>query len=333
VARTLARADTARGTEALHRAQLPGLLRQLSSRARVESIKASSALEGVVVPDEGRADRIISGAATRFRNRNEQEFAGYRDALDYVWQVEWKPVNVGLLLHLHRLLLSRTAASTSGGRFKDEDNLVVDRLPDGRRQVRFRPVPASSTPTFTAELCARYVAERDADEHHPLLLAGIAVLDFLVIHPFEDGNGRIARILTNALLDDAGYGVARYVSLEQLVADTEEEYYATLLASTHGWHDGKHDPWPWLGYFVRQIGAAYAVFEQRAAAAKGTGSKRARVRDYVIDHAPRSFRIADIRAALPGVSDATIRLALDELRETGKIDVDGLGRGATWTRW
>lgn len=117
------------------------------------------------------------------------------------------------------------------------------------------------------------------------------------------------------------------------MAATDEEYYATLLASTHGWHETAHDPWLWLGYFVRQVGDAYALFEQRAAAAAGTGSKRARVRDYVVHHAPRSFRIADIRAALPGVSDATIRLALDELRNAGKVDVDGPGRGAAWTRW
>jgi Fic family protein len=332
VARALARADTARGSEALHLAQLPGLLRALSSRARVESIKASSALEGVVVPDERRADRIIAGAASSFRTRSEQELAGYRDALDYVWQTDWKPLNAGLLLHLHRLLVGRTPAAGSGGRLKEEDNLVVDKLADGTRRIRFRPAAASATPFFTAELVDRYVAERNADEHHPLLLVGLAVLDFLVIHPFEDGNGRIARILTNALLDDAGYGVARYVSLEQLVASTDEEYYATLLASTHAWHDARHDPWPWLSYFVRQVGEAYALFEQRAAAAGSVGTKRDRVRDYVVHHAPRSFRIADIRAAVPGVSDGTIRLALDELRQAGRIDVDGPGRGATWTR-
>lgn len=330
--RVLARADTSRGAEALHRAQLPGLLRELSSRARVESIKASSALEGVVVPDERRAYRIIAGGANRLRTRSEQELAGYRDALDYVWQAEWEPVNVGLLLHLHRLLVGRTAAAVSGGRFKEEDNLVVDRLADGTKKVRFRPVPAVVTPSFTAELVERYLAERQADHHHPLLLVGLAILDFLVIHPFEDGNGRIARILTNALLDDAGYGVARYVSLEQLVASTEQEYYASLLASTHGWHDARHDPWPWLGYFVHQVADAYALFEQRATAGTSAGSKRDRVRDHVLHHAARSFRIADLRAALPGISDGTIRLALAELRAAGQVGVDGPGRSATWTR-
>lgn len=198
--------------------------------------------------------------------------------------------------------------------------------------MRVKPVSASQTPGFTDELIARYVAERIADVHHPLLLAGLAVLDFLVIHPFEDGNGRVARILTNALLSEAGYGVARYVSLEQLVADSADDYYATLLASTHGWHEGSHDPWPWLGYLVRQVREGYTLFERRAADARSTGSKRARVHDYVVHQAPQTFRIADIRAALPGVSDGTIRNALDDLRAEGRVDVDGLGRDATWTR-
>lgn len=136
---------------------------------------------------------------------------------------------------------------------------------------------------------------RDDDEHHPLLLIGLAVLDVLVLPPFEDGSGRRARILTNALLGDAGYGVARYVILEQLIASTDEAYYASLLASTHDWHDAAHDPWPLLEYVVRQVGVAYDVFEQRAAATRTAGSKRARVRDYVLHHAPRSFRCQRVR--------------------------------------
>ncbi len=209
----------------------------------------------------------------------------------------------------------------------------MDRLPDGSRQVRFRSVDAVRTPWFVEELVSRYVREREADQHHPLLIVGLAVLDFLVVHPFEDGNGRVARILTNALLADAGYGVARYVSLEQLVADTADDYYAALLASTHGWHEGKHDPWPWLEYLVRQVGVAYDLFGQRAASTTGGGgSKRERVKRYVLEQAPARFRISDVRMSLPGISDGTIRNALDDLRADGKVQVDGPGRGATWSR-
>jgi len=329
--RLLSTADVGRGLEGLHLSQLPGLLDQLALRARVQSIKASSALEGVVVPDEQRAARIIGRATRTLRGRSEQELAGYRDALDYVWQTDWRPLNTGFVLHLHRLLLAHTAVP--GGHFKTEDDLVVDRLPDGSQVVRYWPVEARRTPLFTDELLVRYAAEREADRHHPLLLVGLAVLDLLVVHPFEDGNGRVARILTNALLSECGYGVARYVSLEQLTADAADDYYASLLASTHGWHEGEHDPWPWLMWFVRQLGLAYGLFGQRAASATGGGgSKRDRVKRYVLEQAPPRFRIADVRLSLPGISDGTIRNALDDLRDDGRVDVDGPGRGATWSR-
>jgi Fic family protein len=328
--KALSQVDTSRGLERLNLAQVPGLLQQLAMHARVQSVKASSALEGVVVPDERRADRIINGAAERLRTRSEQELAGYRDALDYVWTNDWRPVNVGLILHLHRLLFGHTAVS--GGAFKTENNLVVDRLPDGQQVVRFRPVSAASTPWAVEDLVARYSTASKEAQHHPLLLIGLFVLDLLVIHPFEDGNGRVARVLTNALLDEAGYGVARYVSLEQLVAEADDAYYASLLASTHGWHEGQHDPWPWLRYLVEQLGNAYSAFEHRVAAGQGQVGKRDRVKDYVLGHSRSSFRIADVRAALPGISDATIRNALDELRQADLVEVDGPGRSATWSR-
>lgn len=333
VTRTLARVDEGKGSERLFAAQLPGVLEQLALRARVQSITASSALEGIVVADAQRAERIIAGATTRLRTRSEQELAGYRDALDYIWQADWRPVNVGLVLHLHRLLHGRTESPETAGAFKASDNLVVDRLDDGRKQIRFRPVPATKTPAYTQELVSRFVAEREADTQHPVLLVGLFVLDLLVIHPFEDGNGRVARVLTTALLSDAGYGVGRYVSLEQLIADNADAYYASLLASTHGWHEAQHDPWPWLEYLVDRVADAYSSFAQRAASTRGSGSKQDRVREFVLHQAPEHFRIADIRNALPGISDGTIRLALESLRSEDRIAVDGTGRAATWTRW
>ncbi len=329
VTRLLATCDRGQGQEALHRAQLPGLLDELALRAKVKSVTASSALEGVVVPDGRRAERIIVGSASTLRTRSELELAGYRDAVDHVWTQGWRPVNVGLLLHLHRLLLGRT--SMTGGSLKSADNVVVDRGADGSQHGRFRPVTAQQTPFFLEELVERYRLERDRDAHHPLLLIGLAVLDLLVIHPFDDGNGRVARIVTSALLEDAGYGVARYVSVEQLIADTDEAYYATLLASTHGWHEAEHDPWPWVRYLVARIAQAYGLFAERAASTQG-GSKRERVVRHVLEQAPSTFSIADVRTALPGISDGTIRNALDDLRRAGRVSSDGTGRGATWTR-
>jgi len=271
--------DFGRGSEALYRDQMPGLLTELADRARVQSITASSAIEGVVVADAGRAERIINRRTSTLRNRSEQELAGYRDAQDYLFQQDWRPLNAGLILHLHRLLFAHTAMP--GGAFKTEDNLV---------------------------------------------------LDLLVIHPFEDGNGRVARLLTSAMLTGHGYTVGRYVSLEQAVAESADTYYQALLESTHGWHEGTADPWPWLSYFTSVLAGAYTVFADRAASAKTPGTKQQRIREHILRHAPARFRLADIRTAVPGVSDQTIRLVLEQLKNEGKVRPDGTGRSATWTR-
>ncbi|MFF0264342.1 Fic family protein [Kribbella sp. NPDC004536] len=322
--------DTGRGSEALYRNQLPALLTELANRARIQSITASSAIEGIVVPDVARAERIIEGRAGVLRTRSEQELAGYRKALDCLFQEDWHPLNLGLLLHLHRLLWSETPYP--GGQLKTDDNLVVDRSPDGGTTVRFIPVPAAKTDAYLTDLVDRYLAAQRAGRHHPVLLVGLMILDLLVIHPFADGNGRVARALTNALLVDAGYEVCRWVSLEQVIADSADSYYDALLRSTHDWHEDAADPWPWLSYFVTTLATAYRTFARRAAADRSGGTKQERVRDYVLNHAAIVFKVADVRAALPGVSDQTIRLVLEQLKREGKVRSTGAGRGAVWYR-
>ena len=322
--------DFGRGSEALYRGQLPGLLTELADRARVLSITASSAIEGVIVADANRAQRIINRQAGTLRNRSEQELAGYRDAQDYLFQQDWRPLNAGLILHLHRLLFVHTAVP--GGAFKTEDNLVVDRSPDGSTTVRLKPVSAASTPFAIDDLIERYEHAVAAGGHHPVLVSGMFILDLLVIHPFEDGNGRVARLLTGAMLGDHGYTVGRYVSLEQAIAESADTYYQALLDSTHGRREGIADPWPWLAYFTSVIAQTYAVFANRAAKAQTTGTKQQRLRQHILRHAPTTFRLAELRTAVPGVSDQTIRLVLEQLRKEGKVRADGTGRSATWTR-
>ncbi|HCT76593.1 MAG TPA: Fic family protein [Micromonosporaceae bacterium] len=322
--------DAGRGSEAPHRNQLPGVLEDLARWARVASVTASSEMEGIVVTDQVRAEQIIKGRGSVLRSRSERELAGYRDALDYLSQSDWRPVNVGLLLHLHRLLFGRT--NGAGGRFKEHDNVVVDRAADGSTTVRFRPVPAAQTEYAVAELVDRFRTAMAEDQHHPVLLIGLFALDFSVIHPFEDGNGRVDRVMTNALLADAGHGVIRYISFEQLIADSADAYYQSLLDSTHGWHDGKADPWPWLEYFGKTLAQAYSQLEERAATDRKPGAKQARVRDYVLRRAPAGFRLADARRALPGISAETIRMVLVQLRDEGVISVNGVGSAAFWVR-
>ena len=330
VVMVLSRIDRGQGSEDLFRNQLPSLLTELADRARVQSITASSALEGVVIANPARAAAIIHGKVAVLRTRSEQEFAGYRSALDYLFTTDWRPLNVGLLLHLHRLLFEET--KSPGGNFKESDNLVVDRSPDGTVTVRFKPVSAARTEYFVTELIDRYQTAVSAGRHHPVLLVGLFVLDLLTIHPFADGNGRVARALTNALLADGEYGVGKYVSLEQLIAESADDYYQALLESTHGWHEHANDPWPWLEYFATVLARAYVRLSDGVAVGRPAGTKSERVRDHVLHHSARVFAISDVRAALPGISDPTIRLVLNQLKAEDKIRADGTGRSAVWIR-
>lgn len=193
-------------------------------------------------------------------------------------------------------------------------------------------MPAACTEYFTAELIDRYKDAVTEQRHHAVLLTGLFVLDLLTIHPFTDGNGRVVRALTNALLDDGGYTVGKYVSLEQLIAESADDYFAALLASTHGWHEQNNDPWAWLAYFVGVLARAYERFEQRAASDRSRGTNQGRVRAYVLVHAPQIFKIADVPLALPGVSDPTLRLTLEQLKHEGHVRPDGPGRSAVWVK-
>lgn len=327
---TLRDIDRGQGSEGLYLNQVPDLFTELANRARVASITASSALEGVVVKNHSRAAAIIANKPIELRTRSEQELAGYRAALDYLFAEDWRPLNVGLLLHLHRLLFAETNAT--GGTFKESDNLVVDRAPNGVQTVRFKPVPAARTEYYAADLIDRYGDAVKANQHHPVLLVGLFVLDLLIIHPFDDGNGRVARALTNALLAELGYGVGRYVSLEQLIAESADDYYQALLDSTHDWNDHANDPWPWLQYFSRLLARGYARFAERVAADRSGGTKAERVREHVLRHGAQVFAISDVRAALPGISDPTIRLVLNELKDEGLLKPQGTGRSAVWLR-
>jgi Fic family protein len=327
---TLRDLDRGQGSESLYLNQVPDLLTELANRARVASITASSALEGVVVNNRSRAAAIIANKPMELRTRSEQELAGYRAALDYLFAEDWRPLNVGLLLHLHRLLFAETKAT--GGTFKESDILVVDRSPDGVQTVRFKTVPAARTEYYAADLIDRYAEAVKANQHHPVLLVGLFVLDLLIIHPFDDGNGRVARALTNALLAEAGYGVGRYVSLEQLIAESADDYYQALLDSTHDWNDHANDPWPWLHYFSRLLARGYARFAEGVATDRSGGTKAERVREHVLRHGATVFAISDVRAALPGISDPTIRLVLNDLKDEGLLKPQGTGRSAVWLR-
>ena len=187
---------------------------------------------------------------------------------------------------------------------------------------------------MTADLVERYLAAQAGGLAHPLVVLAAFVLDLLAIHPVADGNGRLARLVTARELLELEYGVARYVSLEQQMFETRNGYYAALHDSQRGWHEAEHTIWPWTEYLVGTLAETYARFETRLAAERGAlgATKQDRVRIYILNQAPARFTIGDVRRALPGTSDQTIRLVLNELKATGEITPDGTGRSAGWFR-
>lgn len=325
----LARIDTGRGREELFEDQAPQVLRQLSENARIASITASNAIEGITV-DADRALKIAEGAP-RFRNRNEKEFAGYRDAIDGLMRMEaFEPLSLPLILHLHRQLFEHSGGR--GGHLKTDENFIVS-YESGHREVVFTPPGPQETEFLLRETVDRYNEAKREELAHPLVLIGALILDFLAIHPVGDGNGRLARLVTTYELMSSGYRVARYVSLEQRIYESKNTYYTRLYESQQGWHTGEHTIWPWVSYLASILSGAYDDFEQRVAAARDTvGSKQDRARAYILEQAPASFRRRDLERALPGVSPATIRLVLNQLRDEGRITVDGGGAGARWQR-
>jgi Fic family protein len=327
---TLGQVDESKGRAEAFRQQHPQQLKTLLETARIQSTAASNEIEGVTAPP-ARVAALVR-ATTAPANRSEEEIAGYRAVLDLIHaSAPAVPVTSNVVLQLHRDLYQFTA--TEGGRFKMADNTVEEELPDGSRRVRFTPVAAFVTPTAMRELNERYTTEIDRGVFHPLLLVGSYVLDFLVIHPFSDGNGRMSRLLTLMLLYQRGYEVGRYISLEKLIADTKETYYEALAASTEGWHEERHDIIPWLRYFVGILVAAYDQFERRTAGAVGgRGAKTEAVKQFVRGSITDEFTIADVRRAAPVAGDALIRKVLHDLRDAGAVRAEGRGRNARWRR-
>jgi Fic family protein len=327
---TLGQVDERKGRADAFRLQHLEQLKTLLETARIQSTAASNEIEGVTAP-AARIAQLVEGA-TAPANRSEAEIAGYRAALDLIHaSAESMPVTNNVILQLHRDLYQFAAAE--GGRFKMTDNTVEEELPDGTRRVRFVPVAAFATPDAMRELGERYLAELDRAVYHPLLLVGSYVFDFLVIHPFADGNGRMSRLVTLMLLYQRGYEVGRYISLEQLIAETKETYYEALASSTAGWHEEQHDILPWLRYFVGILLGAYDRFEQRTAGVVGgRGAKTQAIKQFIRSSASEEFSIDDVRRAAPVAGDALIRKVLHDLRDAGAVQAQGRGRSARWRR-
>ena len=319
-----------KGKQALYREQAPQVLETLREAAVIQSTESSNRIEGVVAPPE-RIRQLVA-RRTEPRNRSEQEIAGYRNVLQTIHaSYQHIPFKASVVLQLHRDLYHFSPGA--GGRWKTAGNEITETHPDGTSFVRFRTVPPHQTAEAMERLHERFAWFWEEGSIDPLLLIPSYVLDFLCIHPFLDGNGRMSRLLSLLLLYKAGYEVGRYISLEHIVEDTREGYYDTLYRSSQGWHEGAHSLLPWWEYFLGvMLRSAYGEFERRVGVVTtARGAKREMIFD-VIDRLPHEFRFADVERACPGVSRPTINRALAELRRAGRIELDKAGRDATWKK-
>ena len=315
------------GKQKLFLKQSPEILRGLQTVAAVESTESSNRLEGIIAP-QARIKALVNDRVEP-RDRSEQEIAGYRDALELVHQAgKDMPVTSNVVLQLHSRLYTYTAEE--GGRWKTTDNEIVEKDADGNiTRVRFKAVPAIATPQAMQDLVESY-DQALKDGRDPIVVIPLFVLDFLCIHPFRDGNGRVSRLLTGQLLYRAGYDVGRYISLEKRFLETSKSYYETLETSSQGWHDNKHDVMPWVRYFWGVVLSAYQKFEDQVGNIEaGSGSKSKRVRE-AIERKVVPFKSADLKKEVPDVSRDTIRMVLREMKKEGRIKSDGYGRGVRW---
>jgi len=330
VARTLGAIEMAHGREDVFKLQRPQVLDSLIDVARIQSTEASNAIERITAPRR-RIEALIADT-TIPRNRSEAEIAGYRAVLDTIHESAHNiPFRASVVEQLHRDLYQYT--TVPAGTWKNLDNAIEEALPDGTTRVRFRTLPAAETSAAMEELHDRFLSARDAGEHHALLVIGAYVFDFLAIHPFRDGNGRMARLLTLLLLYQSGYGVGRYVSLERLISQAKDGYYGSLESAGRGWHEGEHTIWPWLDYLLGILLAAYREFEDRVGLiAEGRGAKTAAIEHFIRERIGDEFTIGEIREAALGASDSLIGKVLARLRDEGVVESLGTGRSARWRR-
>ncbi len=320
-----------KGKQTLWTQTKPEVLRQLLKVAVIESVESSSRMERVEVGPQTFRHIVLKAGEPEAESRSQTELAGYRDALTLIHEnAADMPPTENVLRQLHGRLMGYTAAG--GGDYKSAPNDIVEQDGHGGvARIRFRTVSPALTGTAMAELhegLARALAE---DEIEPLLLVPLYVHDLLCIHPFADGNGRMARLMTVLLLHRLGYEIGRYISLERIIEATKDTYYDSLAASDRHWTDGRHDHVPFTEYLLGVVLAAYRQLEENTRIDLDHGA-RARMVERAIQSLPADFRLADVEERCPLVSRDTIRSAMAKLQHDGVITCLGRGRAARWQR-
>ncbi len=324
----LADLSEARGKQDLFTKQSPQKLRVLRENAMIESAVSSNRIEGVTV-DQARVRTIILGKPL-LRDRSEEEVRGYRDALRLIHEQGKKlPISEATILNFHRFCKGEI---WDAGKFKEKDGDIIERYPNGRERVRFKPIGASKTPSFMRELIKMWDRCLVEKWVHPLIAMAGFNLDFLCIHPFRDGNGRVSRLLLLLQCYYLGYEVGRYISLERLIEQNKERYYETLEQSSESWHEGKHDPWPYINYFLYILKTAYKEFEERVGQITSPKGAKTELVISAIGRKQGPFRISDIQKECPSVSLDLVRSILKHMRSSGKVKCLGRGQNAEWER-
>lgn len=305
------------------------VLSELLEIAKIQSTEASNRIEGIITTDDRL--KLIVRDKTMPKNRSEREIAGYRDVLTTIHEnYDYIPVRPNSFLQLHRDLYKFSNAAI-GGNYKSSDNIIAEELPDGTKKARFVPVPAWETPNAIDSLCQAYDEALKDPEKDPLLLIPMFILDFLCIHPFNDGNGRMSRLLTLLLMYRSGYIVGKYISLEKLISDSKETYYEVLQESSADWHEGKNDYLPFVRYMLGMIIAAYREFSSRVDLLIARGlSKPDRIEE-IIRQTTGPITKVQIMEQCPDISQVTVERTLRELQIHNKIVKIGGGRYTSYT--
>ncbi len=316
------------GKQELYTKQAPQALKALREMALIQSAESSNRIEGVVVA-AARLKPIVLGHA-RPKDRSEEEIQGYRNALNLIHLKHADLMIEPAFIRKLHLLIQEGAGDA--GQWKKSDNEIVEIVPGQPPRVRFRPTSARKVSPAMEELCRSYSHSITQDHVQPLVAMGSFVLDFLCIHPFRDGNGRTARLLTLLALYQEGMDVGRYISLEKLMEDSKEDYYRVLQESSQRWHEGKHDLLPWLNYFFSIVRRAYLEFEKRAEQSKMVRGAKTRLIQESIKRFVGSFTLSELESACPGVSRDMIKKVLKQLQKEKQVNSLGRGPGARWKK-
>jgi len=304
------------------------VLNTLVETAKIQSTGASNRIEGIHTTDK-RLEELVRNKSTP-RNRSEQEIAGYRDVLATIHEsYDYIPPRPNIILQLHRQLYSFSTGSR-GGAYKNADNYISETDATGKKTIRFQPVPAYLTATAMDSLCASFIESVEKSKHEPLLLIPMFILDFLCIHPFNDGNGRMSRLLTLLLFYRSGYSVGKYISLEKLIENSKGTYYETLQDSSTGWHENKSDYLPFVRYSLGVLQKAYGEFEERMQYLPSRGASKPDRIKAVIERKIGKITKKEIMEACPDIGKVTVERTLAALVKTGYLEKIGGGRTAAY---